>query len=64
MAVLFNKGKTAGGFSKVSPENFLSPARHPDNAEKARLSVRTTLCVESVDTALEEIVKAGGSVYL
>jgi len=62
--VMFNRGNTNGGFSKVSPENFLSPALHPDNPEKARISVRVILNVESVDEALITIEKAGGTVYM
>jgi predicted enzyme related to lactoylglutathione lyase len=62
--VIFNKGITNGGFCKVSPENFLSPALHPDNPEKVRTSVRVTLNVESVDETLIAIEKAGGSVYV
>jgi len=61
--LMFTKGTTNGGFQKVSPENFLSPALHPDNPEQKRISVRVTLNVESVDDTLEAVVKAGGAVY-
>lgn len=62
--VMFSKGTTSGGFCKVSPENILSPALHPDNPEKARLSVRVTLKVDSVDETFVAVKKAGGAVYM
>ncbi|KAF4637266.1 hypothetical protein G7Y89_g815 [Cudoniella acicularis] len=62
--ITFNKGTLTGGFIKVSPENFLSPAAHPDNAEKERVAVRVTLTVDSLDETLKRVVEAGGGVYL
>jgi predicted enzyme related to lactoylglutathione lyase len=65
--VLFNAtGKPDqqnGGFSKVCQENLLSPALHPDNASKERMSVRVTISVASIDEKLKEIEKAGGALY-
>jgi uncharacterized protein len=65
--VLFNATgkpeKQNGGFMKVTQENFLSPALHPDNASKERTSVRVTISVASIDEKLKEIEKAGGALY-
>jgi len=44
--------------------NHLSPATHPDNAEKKRMAVRVTIAVNNVDETLEAIKKAGGAIYL
>ena len=62
--LLFNHGTTNGSLVKVDPENFLSPALHPNNPEKKRLAVRVTITVESVDKMLEEVEKNGGKLYL
>jgi len=62
--LLFTHGSTHGSFVKVSPENFLSPALHPNNPDKARLAVRVTMLVESVDESLEKVEKAGGKLYI
>ncbi|KAE8450073.1 hypothetical protein EG329_006854 [Mollisiaceae sp. DMI_Dod_QoI] len=61
---IFKHASTNGSFVKVQPENFLSPALHPDNPEKNRVALRVTITVESVDKKLEEIEKAGGKLYL
>lgn len=65
--VVFNatgkQGQQNGGFVKVTSENLLSPALHPDNASKERMAVRVTVSVASIDEALKEIEKAGGAVY-
>ncbi|CZR64492.1 uncharacterized protein PAC_14390 [Phialocephala subalpina] len=61
---LFNKESTNGSFVKLTTENFLSPAIHPDNPSKERLSVRITINVESVDEALKEVERAGGALYI
>ena len=52
-----------GGFVKICPEKLLSPALHPDNASKERMSVRVTISVASIDEKLKEIEKAGGAMY-
>jgi uncharacterized protein len=62
--LLFSHGSSHGSFVKVSSENFLSPALHPDNADKARITVRVTMAVDSVDESLEKIEKAGGKLYM
>jgi len=49
---------------KMERENHLSPATHPDNAEKKRMAVRVTIAVNNVDEALEAIKEAGGEMYL
>jgi predicted enzyme related to lactoylglutathione lyase len=66
----FSKGSMNGAFSTVKPENLLTPstaAPAPTAGEKdARASymgVRVTFNVDSVDTALKSIEKAGGSVW-
>jgi hypothetical protein len=48
----------------LAPENFLSPGIHPDNPDKGRIALRITTSVESVDEALKEVGKAGGSLYI
>jgi uncharacterized protein len=53
-----------GGFVKVKPDNQLSPALHPDNAKKEKLSVNSTITVRSCDETLKRIVEAGGEVYM
>jgi len=62
--LLFSHGCTHGSFVKVSSENFLSPALHPNNPDKARVAVRVTMSVDSVDESLEKIEKAGGKLYM
>jgi uncharacterized protein len=65
--VLFNAtGKPDqqnGGFSKVTQENLLSPALHPDNSSKERRAVHVTISVASIDEKLKEIEQAGGALY-
>jgi predicted enzyme related to lactoylglutathione lyase len=61
---LFSKGSTHGSFVTLKPEKFLSPATHPNNPDKEHMAVRVTLNVESVDKSMEEVEKAGGSLYL
>jgi predicted enzyme related to lactoylglutathione lyase len=61
---IFSKENTSGSFVKLTTENFLSPAIHPDNPSKERLSVRVTINVESIDEALKEVEKAGGALYM
>jgi predicted enzyme related to lactoylglutathione lyase len=61
---LFSKGGTNGSFVKIEPENFLSPAIHSGSPDKRPVALRVTLNVESVDEALKEVEKAGGSLYL
>lgn len=57
-------GQQNGGFTRVSKENHLSPALHPDNPAKERMCVRVTICVASIDEKLQEIEKAGGALYM
>ena len=52
-----------GGFAKVTSENLLSPALHPDNEKKTRSSVCCTITVRSCDDTLKKVVEAGGEVY-
>jgi uncharacterized protein len=61
---MFTKGGTHGSFVKLEPENFLSPAIHPDNPDKGRVALRVTLNVDSVDESLKEVEKAGGALYM
>jgi hypothetical protein len=61
---LFSHGSTHGSFVKILPENLLSPALHSNNPDKARVAVRVTISVESVDESLEKIEKAGGKLYM
>ncbi len=62
--VMFNKGPTNGGFVKVAPNNILSAALHPDNANKEKLCVRNTITVDSVDDAVKRVQEAGGALYM
>jgi uncharacterized protein len=62
--MLFSKGPTHGSLVKVESENHLSPALHPNNAEKKRIAVRVTITVNNVDETLETVKEAGGAVYL
>jgi uncharacterized protein len=61
---MFTKGATHGSFIKLDPHNFLSPGIHPENPDAARIALRVTINVESVDEKLKEIEKAGGSLYM
>jgi hypothetical protein len=61
---MFTKGATHGSFIKLDPHNFLSPGIHPENPDAARIALRVTINVESVDEKLKEIEKAGGSLYI
>jgi predicted enzyme related to lactoylglutathione lyase len=61
--VYFARGPSRGGLVKTAPENHLTPATHPANADKQKTSVCVTLNTDSVDKTLERIVKAGGELY-
>jgi predicted enzyme related to lactoylglutathione lyase len=61
--VLFVKGPSHGSLVKVSEEDHLSPAKHPQNPEKSKLSVRVTITVESIDDTMKLVEKAGGELY-
>jgi len=61
---MFNKGAMYGCFVKLTPENLLSPAKHPDNPGKGRVAVRVTITVDSVEEKLKSIEAAGGAVYV
>lgn len=64
--VMFNKGRTNGGFVRVAPEDFLSAALHPQNGDggKKKLSVRNTITVDSVDETMKKVEEAGGELYM
>ncbi|KAH6715237.1 hypothetical protein DL95DRAFT_382551 [Leptodontidium sp. 2 PMI_412] len=64
--VMFNKGRTNGGFVRVAPEDFLSAALHPQNGDggKKKLSVRNTITVDSVDETMKKVEEAGGELYI
>jgi len=62
--VIFSKGPTNGGFKKVEQKDLLSPAVHPDNAEKNRCAVKVSIKVDSVDEALKAVAANGGAVYM
>ena len=47
----------------MTPENHLSPAKHPSNPDKERKAVNVTIAVESIEEALESIKHAGGAEY-
>jgi len=63
LAVLFTKGPAHGSFVKVAAEDHLSPATHPQNVAKSKISVRVTMTVESIDETMELVQKAGGEPY-
>jgi len=63
--LMFSKGPSFRGmFTKVEPDDHLSAAKHPDNAEKLKMSVRNTFSVVGVDVYLSKIEKAGGAMYV
>jgi predicted enzyme related to lactoylglutathione lyase len=61
--VLFSKGPSHGGLFQVSEECHLSPATHPSNEKKSKVSVCVTITVDSIDETFKLIEKAGGEVY-
>jgi len=62
--VMFMKGPMHGSLVKVEPDNHISAAKHPDNAEKKKTSVTVTIATNSVDDALQAVEKAGGKIYM
>jgi hypothetical protein len=49
--------------AKLSPENHLSPAKHPANASKEKRSINVAISVESIEETMKAIEKNGGAVY-
>jgi hypothetical protein len=62
--MMFKKGNSHGSFKKVGPPHHLSPATHPDNADKQKVTVTVTITTDNMEEAMKAVEKAGGSLYM
>lgn len=62
--MMFQKGKTHGSFRKVEHLHHLSPATHPDNADKQKVTVTVTIITDNMEENIKAVENAGGSVYM
>lgn len=61
---MFQKGSCHGSFKEVESSHHISPAMHPDNADKQKLAVTVTITTDNMEESVEAIEKAGGSVFM
>lgn len=73
VGVLWHCGRMNGGFMKIKPENFVSPAADSGasnndiksySTHHTSIGIRLVLPVESIEEKIEKIQLAGGGVYL
>jgi predicted enzyme related to lactoylglutathione lyase len=62
--MMFQKGKTHGSFKRVEQLHHLSPAMHPDNADKQKVTITVTITTDNMEESMKAVENAGGSVYM
>jgi uncharacterized protein len=62
--MMFKKDKSHGSFRKVEHLHHLSPAMHPDNADKQKVAVTVTITTDNMEETLKAVENAGGSLYM